>query len=234
MRQYLSKGPAALDKYVHLPDESMVCDDTRVLVVGPQSASRDALCAFLREKQCRVETADDPEEALHDLWAEEYDSVVLDAQAGEDACLKMIKAWRERSADQTLILQQDPRGRPSALEALKAGADDTMPRPVNAEDLELLALVLHRGVWSHRAMREARRLSEETQNGLSGELERLAHEMNQPLTVIMGTVDLALLEVPQGSPLFADLRSLQREAEKLQRLACQLGALVHPQKCNEG
>jgi signal transduction histidine kinase len=127
-------------------------------------------------------------------------------------------------------VHRDPYGVVPILYALRAGADDVVPFIAETEGFELLELVLARSVAAHRTEREARRLREQIQCLGTGELSdvvrRTAHDMNQPLTVIMGTVDLLLLELPNDSTLRADLESVLRESQKLRALATSLGSLA--------
>ncbi len=58
------------------------------------------------------------------------------------------------------------------------------------------------------------------------QLARLAHDFNQPLTVVLGTVEMLLLDVPADSFLRQDLLALQREAERLRSLATRLRGLI--------
>jgi len=48
------------------------------------------------------------------------------------------------------------------------------------------------------------------------QLARMAHELNNPLTGILGYVHLMLQEAPKGSPLEADLRKIEHEAHRLE------------------
>jgi len=201
-----------------------------VLVVGPREPLRDTLCHWLRQRRYEVEAVERSEHALLRVDSTWYDAVVVDAQVGSMSCLQMVRELRRRCPHQTLLVHRDTYGVVPILHALQSGADEVVPRITNTEGFELLELVLARGVATHRAEREARRLHEQLKRLGSGELSevvrRTTHDMNQPLTVIMGTVDLLLLELPDDSEMREDLETVLRESQRLRTLATSLGSLV--------
>lgn len=204
-------------------------EHTAVLVVGPRDALQDAICDWLRERCYAADTVDSGEEALDLVSTRWYDAVIVDAQLGDMSCLQLVRKLRRDSQDQTLLIHRDPFGVVPVLDAMQAGADDVIPRISDREGFDLLELILSRSVRMHRTAREATRLRDQLQNldlvDLPAHVRRVAHDMNQPLTVILGTADLLLMDLPPDSPLREDLQAIDREARELRRLAASLGSV---------
>jgi hypothetical protein len=60
----------------------------------------------------------------------------------------------------------------------------------------------------------------------SGPRDRLraSQDMSQPLTVILGIIDILLLDISLDTHVRGDLLTVQREAHRLRHLAAALGA----------
>jgi two-component system cell cycle response regulator len=110
-----------------------------VLVADDQPLSRETTARILREGGFRVVTCADGQEVIDRAGTEHPDAVVLDVvmprMHGHEVC-RTLKRIASRAGEHLPILflssRSDP---PSRVEGLRAGADDFLGKPYDAEEL---------------------------------------------------------------------------------------------------
>jgi len=110
--------------FSHSPQEqrTVLCVDDEAIIRG--------LCASALEDY-RVLTVDSAQEALKLLENEHVDIVLSDIIMPNVSGLELLKKIKEQQPDQAVILMTGYSDKNTILEALKAGADDFINKPIN-------------------------------------------------------------------------------------------------------
>ncbi|MHB1294118.1 MAG: histidine kinase dimerization/phospho-acceptor domain-containing protein [Anaerolineae bacterium] len=195
----------------------------RVLIASPITEHRAALCGLLSRMMHQIDTAATQTEAMAKVGLCSYDVLLAD-----DAWMRsLIAALRERAPNPTtslvaLLRQDDAR---LATEALKSGADDVLPTPTDTPDgqarTEQALLRCERlRTLATRGQEMQQKLSQAMQSkGIVALAGSMAHEMNQPLTVIVGLTELIIQDAQKhGDPSV--------NADAMRKACTRLGAII--------
>jgi two-component system response regulator AtoC len=129
-----------------------------VLVVDDEQDLREGLAETLRAEGHRVDTAGDGWEALKRVCERVYDVVLVDLKMpGPDGLLVLDGILREEPATQVVVITGHATVE-SAVEAMKVGAFDYVPKPFK---LDQVRLVVRRAAEHKRLQDENRRLRQE-------------------------------------------------------------------------
>ncbi len=120
----------------------------RILVVDDEPAQRELVAGFLQKQGCEVALAGDGHEALARFKAEPFDLVLTDQRMPGLSGLELLAALRRVTPEVAVIVMTAYGTIETAVAAIKAGAADYLPKPLNLDEL------LHR----IRAVRERERL----------------------------------------------------------------------------
>jgi diguanylate cyclase (GGDEF)-like protein len=183
------------------------CDQTdampcRILVVDDEEAVRSSVVAILRHDGYEVWEAGDGASALEYLERERFELVITDLAMPQMDGPTFIRTAGQRGYQTAYIVMTGYASWDSAVEAMKAGAADYLPKPF---PLELLRLVVGRTLHAQRLAERARQadvyeklaqtdgLTEVYnyrffQQLLRVELNR-AQRFNRPLSLIMLDLD---------------------------------------------
>ncbi len=105
-----------------------------ILVVEDQRAERDALSRMLENESYRVVGRRNPREALTHL-NESIDLVICDLRLGAESGVDLLRDWRRTQSNTPFIMVTAYGDVPSAVAAMKLGAEDYMIKPVDPEAL---------------------------------------------------------------------------------------------------
>lgn len=122
----------------------------RILVVDDEPNMAELLEEDLRRRGYDVDAFTKPEEALAALRERDYDTLLTDLRMPRMTGLELCRKAGELKPDVPVVLMTAFGSMESAVEALRAGADDFITKPV---ELDLLALTLQRSIDRAR-MRE--------------------------------------------------------------------------------
>ena len=191
-----------------------------LLVLAPPGAAPEGLVAGLGERGHAMGVVTTAPEALRRVATEHCAGAIVSGALADPRPAEAIGALRVLSPSLPLLLLADSGGTPTIVASLEAGADGFVT-PGDSSP-EVVAALLARLTEVRRPQRGAEvreSAAAYAPSGLAEAVRRAAHEMNQPLTVIFGLVDVLLLDSPEDSDVRADLLTLQREAERLRMLA---------------
>jgi len=133
----------------------------RVLVVEDEKAIRLALKGLLGREGYQVELAETGEGALDAIRAETYDLVLTDlALGGGVSGLDVLKAVKETCLETAVVMITAHGSEKIAVEAMKAGAEDYVPKPFDNDELRVL---IRRALDRQRLERENHLLRERLQ-----------------------------------------------------------------------
>jgi DNA-binding NtrC family response regulator len=130
----------------------------RILVVEDESAIRLALRGLLRKDGHDVELAESGDAALHMLEREAYDLILTDLALGRGPSgMDVLRASRAARPETAVVMITAHGNEKLAVEAMKSGAQDYVPKPFDNDELRL---VVQRALERTRLERENRQLLE--------------------------------------------------------------------------
>ena len=133
----------------------------RILVVEDERAIQLALSGLLRREGYEVEVAGSGEEALARLGATLFDLVLTDLALGRGLSgMDVLRAAKEMRAETVVVMITAHGSETIAVEAMKAGAEDYVPKPFDNDEIRL---VVQRALDRTRLERENRLLLEQVQ-----------------------------------------------------------------------
>ncbi len=192
----------------------------RVLVVDDSAVARAALSEMLEELGYTPVAVPSALEAMEAIDGEEIDLVLTDLVMPEMDGIGLLAEIKKTKPELPVILITEYASLSSAVDALRRGADDYLTKPTGTE------LLGHRiGVVLNR-----RRLVKEKaeRNRLEGALAMAgaaAHELNQPLTVILGAAEL-MTQIDDPAKLKKLAERVAEAAERLGDITQRLAKVV--------
>jgi two-component system response regulator AtoC/two-component system nitrogen regulation response regulator NtrX len=139
----------------------------RVLVVEDEKAIQLALRGLLRRDGYDVDLADTGEDALRKLGEKPYDLVLTDLALGRGISgMDVLRASKEARAETAVVMITAHGNEKVAVEAMKQGAEDYVPKPFDNEELRV---VVRRALERTQLQREHRMLLERVERETSFE-----------------------------------------------------------------
>jgi DNA-binding NtrC family response regulator len=133
----------------------------RILLVEDERAIQLALSGLLRREGHEVELAGSGEEALLRLAETSFDLVLTDLALGRGLTgMDVLRAAKERRPETVVVMITAHGSEKIAVEAMKAGAEDYVPKPFDNDEIRL---VVQRALERTRLERENRLLLEQVQ-----------------------------------------------------------------------
>ena len=134
---------------------------SKILVVEDEHAIRLALKGLLRREGHEVSLAEDGDVAVEMLRAEVFDLVITDLALGRGKSgMDVLRAAKEERPETGVVMITAHGSEKIAVEAMKAGADDYVPKPFDNDELRV---VVARSLERHQLERENRLLREQVQ-----------------------------------------------------------------------
>jgi DNA-binding NtrC family response regulator len=124
-----------------------------ILVVDDERAIGIAIQRLLAARGYEVETALSGEEALEKLDHRTYQLVITDLNLKGITGMEVLRAAKERSPDSAVIMITAYGSEKIAVEAMKAGATDYLPKPFDNDELELVVERVLEGVSLRRDLK---------------------------------------------------------------------------------
>ena len=165
-------------------------------------------------------------EALERLAQERFDVVLLDLALPDGQGLDVVTKTRDAATDTALVVLTGRADTELALEALRVGAQDYLNKMQISNDA--LGRAIHYALERHRLQLEMVRLQERLREAdqvrvLAETAGAAAHEINNPLTVVMGIAERLLLDIAPEDPHRKDLASLYDAADQIAKIVRKMG-----------
>ncbi|HET6437348.1 MAG TPA: sigma-54 dependent transcriptional regulator [Anaeromyxobacter sp.] len=171
-----------------------------VLIVDDESSMRHLLSVILNDRGYEARAVSTAEEALKEIGVRDYDLVLTDVRMPGMGGLGLVRELQRTTPDLLVVVMSAYGTHDTALEAMKAGAYDYLPKPFKPDDV---LLVLRKAEERERLARENRRLRSELSRtfpvaGLVGRSEAM-QEVVQKLRRVAPQKTTVLLQGESGT-----------------------------------
>jgi two-component system sensor histidine kinase/response regulator len=164
-----------------------MADRQIVLVVDDEEAIRDSCRQVLIKTGYDCHTAADGIEGLHLAHQLEPDLILLDLMMPGIDGLEVLEQTRRVHPNAVCIVITGYATIESAVDAMKRGAFDFLPKPFTPDELRL---IVNRGLEHRRLLRETAALREEKERMEQYFITIVAHELRSPLLLVKQYLDL--------------------------------------------
>ncbi len=137
-----------------------------ILIVDDEKLVRDFLCETLSRTGYSVRTAENGEAGLKEIADREFDCVFTDVKMPQASGIDLLKAVKQTSPLTSVVVITAYGTVSDAVEAMKLGAFDYLPKPFTPEHIEVTA---KKALEYRRLLLENRRLKKE----LAGKFENI-------------------------------------------------------------
>ena len=184
--------------------------EPKILIVDDEEKNIRLLRAMLTAEKYQIFEALSGEQALQSVIAVNPDLILLDVMMpginGFDVCRKLKRADKTKMIPIVMVTALSEKKH--RIEALDAGADDFLSKPVDRSELVVRVKSLlrmkgyHDELWArNRVIAEQNDQLRELEKIKEGLVHMIIHDLNNPLMSIIGNLDLIMLK---GPPLSQD------------------------------
>jgi len=110
--------------------------DKSLLIVDDDNPLRDRLARAMEKKGFKVAQAESVEKGINYVKNTPPAFAIIDLRLGDGSGLKVVEEIQKHKKDSRVIMLTGYGNIPTAVEAVKAGAIDYIPKPVDADDVE--------------------------------------------------------------------------------------------------
>jgi DNA-binding response OmpR family regulator len=205
----------------------------RVLFADDDVIARTLLCAVLADLGHEVLLAEDGERAWQSFQDEPVPLVVLDINMPGLDGLTVCRLIRDHTAGrETFVIMVTARdGRDDLTAVLAAGADDYVTKPSSPENLRARLEIAGQRIVQNAASRaaEAELARSRWLAGIGETTIAIEHEINNPLSALLGHAELLLMDEGMTAQQMDSLRIIQEQAVRIADVVRRLARLKNPQ-----
>jgi len=172
-------------------------EDTPIIVIDDDEAMRRACQAALRRTGYQVETYADGPSGLRRVEEIGAGLIVVDLKMPGMGGMEVIERVRQINPDVVAIVITGFATVSTAVEAMKAGAYDFIPKPFTADELRV---IIARGVERHGLAMEAKRLRREKEAQVHKFITFVSHQLQSPLGAVRQYLDVMRHQAGDGIP----------------------------------
>ena len=205
----------------------------RVLFADDDVIARTLLCAVLADLGHEVVLAEDGERAWQCFQDEPVPLAVLDINMPGLDGLTVCRLIRDHAAGrETFVIMVTARdGRDDLTAVLAAGADDYVTKPSSPENLRARLEIAGQRIVQNAASRaaEAELARSRWLAGIGETTIAIEHEINNPLSALLGHAELLLMDEGMTAEQVDSLRIIQEQAVRIADVVRRLARLKNPQ-----
>ena len=205
----------------------------RVLFADDDVIARTLLAAVLADLDHDVTITDDGVKAWEAFREEPFPLVVLDinmpALDGLEVCRRIRSHQAGRDTFVLVVTARD--GREDLASVLNAGADDYLTKPTSPENLRARIEIAEQRIAQNHARRAAEDELARSRwlAGIGETTIALEHEINNPLSALLGHAELLMMESNLSDDQMEQLRIIQEQAARIAQVVRRLAKLKNPQ-----
>lgn len=166
--------------------------DHRILVIDDEEVVLDSCTEVLAGDDCQVRTAGNGAEGLKRLEEVQPDLIFLDLKMPGLSGLEVLEKIRAKHPLMVVIVITGYATVTSAIEAMKKGAFDFLPKPFTPEELRLIA---RRGLEHHRLVQQTLTLRREQEMLRENFAAIVSHELKSPLGALQQNLYVLIAEL---------------------------------------
>ena len=190
-----------------------------IIVIDDDETMRRACQAALRRIGYTIETFPDGPAGLKRIDEAEPDVLIVDLKMPRMGGMEVIANLKQMGLDTVIVVITGFATVSTAVEAMKAGAYDFIPKPFTAEELRA---IIARAVERYRLSKEAKRLRAEKVAQARKFITFVSHQLQSPLGAVKQYLDVLLHQMDAETPAqhrqWID-RSSKKISEMLQIIA---------------
>lgn len=160
-----------------------------VLIIDDEESMRDACAQILLKSNYRIETAADGASGLEKIRNIRPDAVILDLKMPGTSGLEVLESLQRLDPRIMTIVITGYATVDSAVEAMKNGAYDFLPKPFTPEELRV---ILGRALERRRLVLEAETLRREKKLLEDNFITMVSHQLRSPLIAIQQYFEVIL------------------------------------------
>ncbi len=205
----------------------------RILIADDDAIARTLLGAVLADLGHEIVVAEDGEHAWRTFQESPVPLAVLDINMPGMDGLTVCRLIREHEVGrETFVLIVTARdGRDDLTAVLAAGADDYVTKPSSPENLRARLEIAGQRIIQNAARRaaEAELARSRWLAGIGETTIAIEHEINNPLSALLGHAELLLMEEGLSAEQADSLRIIQEQASRIADVVRRLARLKNPQ-----
>ena len=175
----------------------------RIFVIDDDPVMRLSCLKILEKEGFLVETFEDGIQGIERIGEQKPDLLVVDLKMPKIGGLEVINRVHDIDLDICIIVITGYATIGTAVEAMKSGAYDFLPKPFTPDELRL---IVNRGIERSELEKKARQLKQEKENLERRFITFVSHQLQSPLVAVQQYLDVLkhLGDVPNK-------RALQKE-----------------------
>jgi CheY-like chemotaxis protein len=212
-----------------------------ILLVDDETMNLKILRTILRKGEYRFLEAEGGEGALELLGREKVDLILLDLMMpGMDGFQVLERVKNNPSTDFIPVIIASALKDSSAIErGLELGANDYFTKPLSDDDRRFqLPLKVRNLVKSKKMQDQLADLNRELKEAQEKLIEKekvsavvemagaASHELNQPLTAILGNLQLVMSKLPEGDPLAQRIDKVLAQVDRMVEIVKKIGHIT--------
>ena len=154
----------------------------KILIIDDEEIICDACAQVLQEAQYLVETSLEGMTGLKKIDSFKPDVVFVDLKMPGMSGMEVLEKIRDKDRNIVTIVITGYATIESAVESMKKGAFDFLPKPFSPDELTIIA---GRALEKRKMLLEAERLREEKERMRQNFISMVSHEMRTPLVAVM-------------------------------------------------
>jgi two-component system, NtrC family, sensor kinase len=205
----------------------------RVLFADDDVIARTLLAAVLADLDHDVSVASDGEAAWLAFQRDPAPLVILDINMpgldGLEVCRRIRGHEAGRDVFVLIVTARD--GRDDLASVLEAGADDYVTKPTSPENLRARLEIARRRIAQDLVRRTAEEELARSRwlAGIGETTIALEHEINNPLSALLGHAELLMMDNDLSEDQQEQLRIIQEQAARIAQVVRRLAKLKNPQ-----
>jgi len=185
-----------------------------ILVIDDEEVVRDSCSQVLIKEGYQTETAGDGETGLRKIREVKPDLVLVDLKMPGVCGMEVLKKIRDIDPDIIAVVITGFATIDSAVESMKEGAYDFLPKPFTPDELRL---IIKRGLEKRKLALEAATLREEKKRMEENFITMVSHELRTPLVDIQQYFEVILGGIV-GEVAIKQKEMLERVRERIDAL----------------